>query len=65
MFTAFVQVIMILYGYTMTSVAAACLILNRILNSLQLAFLVHGYYLDGITNFGNFVADLRASPWCV
>ncbi|KAH9958660.1 hypothetical protein BGW80DRAFT_1449369, partial [Lactifluus volemus] len=47
----------------MTSVATACLILNRILNSLQLAFLVHGYYLDGVTNFGNFVADLRASPW--
>jgi hypothetical protein len=43
----------------------ACLILNRIFDTLQMAFLIHGYYLVGVTNFGNFIADLMESPWCV
>ncbi|KAI0247796.1 hypothetical protein BJV78DRAFT_892749 [Lactifluus subvellereus] len=33
-----------------------------ILDSLQLAFLVHGYYLVGVTNFGDLIAD-RKAPW--
>ena len=35
------------------------------MDSLQLAFLVHGYYWVGVTNFGNFITDLRKLPWCV
>ena len=42
----------------------ACLTLNRILDTLQEALVVHGYYVVGVTNFGN-IADLRTSPWCV
>ncbi|KAH9005791.1 hypothetical protein EDB86DRAFT_2824889 [Lactarius hatsudake] len=35
---------------------------NRILDTLQLAFVVHGFYVAGVTNFGDYLADLRA-PW--
>ncbi|KAH9982035.1 hypothetical protein BGW80DRAFT_1261127 [Lactifluus volemus] len=40
-------------------------IMLLIFDTLQMAFLIHGYYLVGVTNFGNFIADLMESPWCV
>jgi hypothetical protein len=45
----------------------ACLILlNRILGSLQLALVIHAYYVISITNFGNFYAGLSdGPPWFV
>ncbi|KAH9064965.1 hypothetical protein EDB87DRAFT_1178895 [Lactarius vividus] len=33
-----------------------------ILDTLQLALVVHGFYVAGVTNFGDYLADLRA-PW--
>ncbi|KAH8994891.1 hypothetical protein EDB92DRAFT_2102339 [Lactarius akahatsu] len=33
-----------------------------ILDSLQLALVVHGFYVAGITNFGDYLADL-SPPW--
>jgi hypothetical protein len=33
-----------------------------ILDSLQLAFVVHGFYVIGIINFGDYLADL-ITPW--
>ncbi|KAH9045800.1 hypothetical protein EDB84DRAFT_1254248, partial [Lactarius hengduanensis] len=41
-----------------------CFVSNRILDTLQLALVVHGFYVAGVTNFGDYLADLRA-PWCV
>ncbi|KAH9081755.1 hypothetical protein EDB83DRAFT_2214251 [Lactarius deliciosus] len=35
-----------------------------ILDTLQLAMVVHGFYVSGIINFGDYLADLRP-PWCV
>ncbi|KAH9005790.1 hypothetical protein EDB86DRAFT_3239845 [Lactarius hatsudake] len=35
---------------------------GRILDTLQLALIIHGFYVAGITNFGDYLADLRA-PW--
>ncbi|KAH9171009.1 hypothetical protein EDB89DRAFT_1974645 [Lactarius sanguifluus] len=35
---------------------------NRILDTLQLALVVHGFYVAGVTNFGDYLANLRA-PW--
>ncbi|KAH9052950.1 hypothetical protein EDB83DRAFT_2395117 [Lactarius deliciosus] len=32
---------------------------SRILDTLQLALAVHAFYVDGITNFGDYLADLR------
>lgn len=33
-----------------------------ILDSLQLALVVHGFYVAGVINFGDYLADLKA-PW--
>ncbi|KAH8977198.1 hypothetical protein EDB92DRAFT_842595 [Lactarius akahatsu] len=33
-----------------------------ILDTLQLAMIVHGFYVVGVTNFGDYLADLRP-PW--
>ncbi|KAH9081754.1 hypothetical protein EDB83DRAFT_577812 [Lactarius deliciosus] len=33
-----------------------------ILDTLQLALVVHGFYVSGVTNFGDYLADLRP-PW--
>ncbi|KAH9049430.1 hypothetical protein EDB84DRAFT_1574234 [Lactarius hengduanensis] len=33
-----------------------------ILDTLQLAFIVHGFYVSGVTNFGDYLADSRP-PW--
>jgi len=38
--------------------------LKRVFESLQLALLIHGFYVVAVTNFGDFNADLTA-PWCV
>ena len=40
------------------------LILNRVLESIQMVLLVHAYYIAGITNFDDFIADQKGS-WCV
>ncbi|KAH9075598.1 hypothetical protein EDB83DRAFT_2549282 [Lactarius deliciosus] len=34
----------------------------RVLDSIHLALLCHGFYIAAVTNFGNFLADLHA-PW--
>ncbi|KAH9056847.1 hypothetical protein EDB87DRAFT_1166790 [Lactarius vividus] len=33
-----------------------------ILDTLQLALVIHGFYVAGVTNFGDYLADLRP-PW--
>ncbi|KAH9002919.1 hypothetical protein EDB86DRAFT_2799718 [Lactarius hatsudake] len=37
---------------------------HLVLLLLELALVVHGFYVAGITNFGDYSADLRP-PWCV
>ncbi|KAH9004124.1 hypothetical protein EDB86DRAFT_2886804 [Lactarius hatsudake] len=37
---------------------------DRLFLKCFLALVVHGFYVSGITNFGDYLADLRP-PWCV